>query len=75
MKSTLREFELFDDEEEYLRYTWIALTTYMDKPRDLWYAYNAQQFLDNLEIEFDDAEELLDKMHRKGMGYHRVAMA
>jgi hypothetical protein len=40
MKSSLKEFEIFNDTEEYLRYTWIAFTTHIDKERALWYAYN-----------------------------------
>jgi hypothetical protein len=75
MKSELKEFEIFNDTEEYLRYTWIAFTTHLDKKRALWYAHNGQQFLDNQEIEFDDQNDLLDKVHRKGLGYHMIAMA
>jgi hypothetical protein len=76
MKSNLQEFEYLTDPEENIRYTWTAFTTHLDKPRALWFAYNAKKFLDNQEIPFDKEDEtIIEKVYRKGLGYHVVAMA
>ena len=47
IKQKLQEFEYFSDEEEYLRYAWIALTTHFDKPAALWFAHKGLQSIDN----------------------------
>ena len=75
MKSSLKKFEVFSDREEYLRYTWIAITIHFDKPRALWYAFNGQLFLDNQDHNVSNKGDLPDNVHRKGLGYHIVAMA
>ncbi len=75
MRAALKKYEVFPDKEEYIRYTWISFATHIDKPRALWYAFNAKEFLDNQETELGVNDELLDKLYRKGLGYHVVAMA
>jgi len=75
MKSVLKKYEVLNDKEENLRYSWNAFAVHLDKPRALWFAYNGQKFLDGQVFESGDEKELLDKMYRKGMGYHIVAMS
>lgn len=74
-KAKLQEFEIFKDREEYLRYTWIAFTTHLDKPRALWYAVNGKEFLDEQEITLKNEQQMIEQLHRKGLGFHIVAMA
>jgi hypothetical protein len=74
-KAQLKEFENFDnDQEVYLKFAWTAFTVHIDKPRGLWYAYNAKKYLDNFEIESSTENEMLQQIFKKGMGYHIVAM-
>jgi hypothetical protein len=76
MKSQLKPFEFFDtDPEEYLRYCWIAITVHIDKPRALWYAVKGKEYLDELEVTGNSAEEIMDALYKNGMGYQIAATA
>ncbi|MBK8142847.1 MAG: hypothetical protein IPK57_19000 [Chitinophagaceae bacterium] len=44
MKSVLKKYEVLNDKEENLRYSWNAFAVHLDKPRALWFAYNGQKF-------------------------------
>lgn len=72
MKTKLQKFEVLDNEEDNLRWLWNAITMHIDKPRALWFACNAQHFLDNQQLIFGSEDEVIEQVYRKGLGYQMV---
>ena len=74
MRTILNKLLAFTAQEESLRLAWKEFKIHSNKELALEFALKAQNILESKRLEFEQADELIEKMYLKGLAYYKLSM-
>jgi len=74
VKTILHKLLAYAAQEDSLRLAWKEYKAHSNKGLAVEFALKAQNVLDNKQLEFEQADELIEKIYLKGLAYYKLSM-